>query len=90
MSDLNHFDGKGNAIMVDVSSKEITERIAVASCDVHVNPATMALVLEGGIKKGDVLSVARLAGILGAKKPRTYSAVPSFSSHISRVGSKMR
>ena len=68
MSDLNHFDGKGNAIMVDVSSKEITERIAVASCDVHVNPATMALVLEGGIKKGDVLSVARLAGILGAKK----------------------
>ena len=43
--------------MVDVSSKEITERIAVASCDVHVNPATMALVLEGGIKKGDVLSV---------------------------------
>ena len=68
MSDLNHFDGKGNAIMVDVSSKEITERIAVASCDVHVNPATMALVLKGGIKKGDVLSVARLAGILGAKK----------------------
>ena len=68
MSDFNHFDGKGNAIMVDVSSKEITERIAVASCEVHVNPATMALVLEGGIKKGDVLSVARLAGILGAKK----------------------
>ena len=68
MSDFNHFDGKGNAIMVDVSSKEITERIAVACCDVHVNPETMALVLEGGIKKGDVLSVARLAGILGAKK----------------------
>ena len=68
MSDFNHFDGKGNAIMVDVSSKEITERIAVASCDVQVNPATMALILEGSIKKGDVLSVARLAGILGAKK----------------------
>ena len=39
MSDFNHFDGKGNAIMVDVSSKEITERIAVASCDVHINPS---------------------------------------------------
>ena len=60
--------------MVDVSSKEITERIAVASCDVHVNPETMALVLEGGIKKGDVLSVARLAGILGAKK--THELIP--------------
>tara|TARA_B100000700_G_scaffold295234_1_gene357967 strand:- start:475 stop:951 length:477 start_codon:yes stop_codon:yes gene_type:complete len=68
MSDFNHFDGKGNAIMVDVSNKEITERIAVAACDVQLSPATMALILEGSIKKGDVLSVARLAGILGAKK----------------------
>ena len=68
MSDLNHFDGKGNAIMVDVSSKKITERIAIASCDVQVDSATMALIMEGSIKKGDVLSVARLAGILGAKK----------------------
>ena len=68
MSDFNHFDSKGNDIMVDVSSKEITERIATASCDVKVSPATMALIIEGSIKKGDVLSVARLAGILGAKK----------------------
>ena len=68
MSDFNHFDSKGNAIMVDVSCKEITERIATASCDVKVSPATMALIIEGSIKKGDVLSVARLAGILGAKK----------------------
>ena len=68
MSDFNHFDGKGNAIMVDVSGKEITERIAIASCDVQVDSATMALIVGGNIKKGDVLSVARLAGILGAKK----------------------
>ena len=68
MSDFNHFDGKGNAIMVDVSSKKITERIAIASCDVQVDSATMALIMEGSIKKGDVLSVARIAGILGAKK----------------------
>jgi len=68
MSDFNHFDGKGNAIMVDVSGKEITERIAIASCDVQVDSATMALIVGGSIKKGDVLSVARLAGILGAKK----------------------
>ena len=68
MSDFNHFDSKGNAIMVDVSSKKISERIATASCEVEVSPATMALIMEGSIKKGDVLSVARLAGILGAKK----------------------
>ena len=68
MSDFNHFDCKGNAIMVDVSSKTITERIAIASCDVQVDSATMALIMEGSIKKGDVLSVARIAGILGAKK----------------------
>jgi len=68
MSGFNHFDGKGNAIMVDVSGKEITERIAIASCDVQVDSATMALIVGGSIKKGDVLSVARLAGILGAKK----------------------
>ena len=54
--------------MVDISRKEITERVAVASCDVLVRAETMALILKGNIKKGDVLSVARLAGILGAKK----------------------
>ena len=68
MSNFNHFDQDGNAIMVDISRKEITERIAVASCDVLVREETMALILKGNIKKGDVLSVARLAGILGAKK----------------------
>ena len=68
MSNFNHFDQDGNAIMVDISRKEITERVAVASCDVLVREKTMALILKGNIKKGDVLSVARLAGILGAKK----------------------
>ncbi|MAQ78312.1 MAG: cyclic pyranopterin monophosphate synthase MoaC [Rhodospirillaceae bacterium] len=68
MSNFNHFDQDGNAIMVDISKKEITERVAVASCDVLVRAETMALILKGNIKKGDVLSVARLAGILGAKK----------------------
>ena len=68
MSNFNHFDQDGNAIMVDISRKAITERVAVASCDVLVREETMALILKGNIKKGDVLSVARLAGILGAKK----------------------
>ena len=68
MSNFNHFDQDGNAIMVDISRKEITQRVAVASCDVLVRAETMALILKGKIKKGDVLSVARLAGILGAKK----------------------
>ena len=68
MSNFNHFDQDGNAVMVDISRKEITERVAVASCDVLVREETMALILKGNIKKGDVLSVARLAGILGAKK----------------------
>ena len=68
MSNFNHFDQDGNAVMVDISRKEITERVAVASCDVLVRAETMALILKGNIKKGDVLSVARLAGILGAKK----------------------
>lgn len=68
MSNFNHFDQDGNAIMVDISRKEITERVAVASCDVLVRAETMALILKGNIKKGDGLSVARLAGILGAKK----------------------
>ena len=68
MSNFNHFDQDGNAIMVDISRKEITERVAIASCDVLVREETMALILKGNIKKGDVLSVARLAGILGAKK----------------------
>jgi len=65
---LTHFDGKGDAHMVDVSDKDVTSRIAVASGAVRMLPETLALVTEGTAKKGDVLGVARLAGIMGAKK----------------------
>jgi cyclic pyranopterin monophosphate synthase len=68
MSGLTHFDDQGNARMVDVSDKEVTERVATAQGSVLMQPATIALIRQGGIKKGDVLSVARLAGIMGAKK----------------------
>jgi len=74
MKELTHFDKNGNAVMVDVTQKMATERIAVAACDVIVKPSTMELILKGGVKKGDVLSVARLAGIMGAKK--TSDLVP--------------
>lgn len=68
MARLTHIDGDGNAKMVDVSDKDVTERIATAKGSVYVAPETMALIEEGNVKKGDVLSVARLAGIMGAKK----------------------
>ncbi|MDJ1016109.1 MAG: cyclic pyranopterin monophosphate synthase MoaC [Paracoccaceae bacterium] len=68
MSGLTHFDAQGQAHMVDVSDKERTDRIAVAEGWVRMAPETLALITEGGAKKGDVLSVARLAGIMGAKK----------------------
>jgi cyclic pyranopterin phosphate synthase len=65
---LSHIDDDGKAVMVDVSSKDITSRVATAGGTVFMKPETMQLVQEGGMKKGDVLSVARLAGIMGAKK----------------------
>jgi cyclic pyranopterin phosphate synthase len=68
MSGFTHFDDQGNARMVDVGGKEVTERVATAQGSVLMQPATIALIRQGGIKKGDVLSVARLAGIMGAKK----------------------
>ncbi len=68
MANLTHFDGKGDAHMVDVSDKAVTSRIATASGAVKMLPATLALITEGTAKKGDVLGVARLAGIMGAKK----------------------
>ena len=74
MSDFTHFDKKGDAIMVDVSAKEETERIAVATGSVIMEKATLAKIMSGGVKKGDVLSVARLAGIMGAK--RTPDLIP--------------
>lgn len=68
MSGLTHFDAAGQAHMVDVSQKEITDRIAVAEGYVTMTAETLTLITEGRAKKGDVLSVARLAGIMGAKK----------------------
>ena len=68
MNKLTHFDDDGNAHMVDVSAKDSTERIAVAKGSVIMEPATLTRIIEGGIKKGDVLSMAQLAGIMGAKK----------------------
>ena len=68
MAELTHIDKDGNAHMVDVSDKDITERTATAKGAVFMQPETMALITEGGVKKGDVLSVAQLAGIMGAKK----------------------
>ncbi|MRU17041.1 cyclic pyranopterin monophosphate synthase MoaC [Roseovarius sp. A21] len=68
MSDLTHFDGKGDAHMVDVSDKDVTARVAVAEGHIRMARDTYDIIAEGRAKKGDVLSVARLAGIMGAKK----------------------
>ncbi|MFK7939052.1 MAG: cyclic pyranopterin monophosphate synthase MoaC [Roseovarius sp.] len=68
MADLTHFDGKGDAHMVDVSDKPVTSRIAVAAGHIKMAAQTFDMITEGRAKKGDVLSVARLAGIMGAKK----------------------
>ncbi|WP_193370586.1 cyclic pyranopterin monophosphate synthase MoaC [Pelagibius marinus] len=74
MADFTHFDAEGKAVMVDVSDKDVTERSATARGSVIMQPETLAMIREGGVKKGDVLSVARLAGIMGAK--RTPDLIP--------------
>jgi cyclic pyranopterin phosphate synthase len=71
---LSHFDAKGQAHMVDVSDKPVTDRVAVAEGMVRMTAATLALITEGRATKGDVLSVARLAGIMAAK--RTADLIP--------------
>ena len=65
---LNHFDSKGNAIMVDVTEKNITERQAIATGKIFVNDDTYKKIVEGNMAKGDVLAVARVAGIMATKK----------------------
>ena len=65
---LTHFDGKGDAHMVDVSEKAVTSRVAVARGNIRMAPQTFEIISQGSAKKGDVLGVARLAGIMGAKK----------------------
>ena len=74
MGKLNHFDSDGKAIMVDVGAKPITERTASAEANIVMSSETLLLIKEGGHKKGDVLGVARLAGIMAAKK--TSSLIP--------------
>jgi cyclic pyranopterin phosphate synthase len=74
MSGFSHFDDAGNAVMVDVTGKPVTERVAVASGRVLMQPATLAFIERGEVAKGDVLGVARLAGIMGAK--RTAELIP--------------
>ncbi|MFN8535156.1 MAG: cyclic pyranopterin monophosphate synthase MoaC [Dehalococcoidia bacterium] len=74
MSELSHFDEAGRARMVDVSAKDETARIAVARGRVTMQPETLALIREGRISKGDVLAVAQVAGVMGAK--RTPDLVP--------------
>ncbi len=68
MAEFSHIDADGKAVMVDVSDKDVTERSATAKGAVFMRPETVRRIVDGGVKKGDVLSVARLAGIMGAKK----------------------
>ena len=72
--DFLHFDARGQAAMVDVCAKSITQRIATARARVTMLPATAALIRSGGAKKGDVLGVARIAGIMASK--RTAELIP--------------
>ena len=74
MSRLTHFDAEGKAVMVDVTAKEETSRIAVAAGSVAMQKATLDLIRAGSAAKGDVLGVARLAGIMAAK--RTAELIP--------------
>lgn len=74
MSELSHFDESGKAAMVDVSDKAETTRLAVAKGSITMAPATLALITEGTADKGDVLGVARIAGIMAAK--RTHDLIP--------------
>ena len=73
-SPLTHFDATGQAHMVDVSAKQETHRIAVAAGTIRMKPETLALIQSGSAKKGDVLGIARIAAIMGAK--RTSDLVP--------------
>jgi len=71
---LTHFDAAGNAVMVDVGAKPVTERQATAQVRVAMRPETLRMIVQGAAKKGDVLGVARIAGIMAAK--RTAELIP--------------
>lgn len=74
MSELTHFNAQGEAHMVDVGAKAATHRIAIAKGEIHMLPATLDKILAGEHKKGDVLGIARIAGIMAAK--RTSELIP--------------
>ena len=74
MSDLTHIDAQGNAVMVDVTGKDETERVATAMGSILMQSKTLRAITGAKIKKGDVLSIAQLAGIMGAK--RTSDLIP--------------
>lgn len=74
MAEFTHFDGDGKATMVDVSDKAVSARVAVAKGSVIMRPETLTRIMDAGVAKGDVLSVAQLAGIMGAK--RTADLIP--------------
>ena len=74
MGDFTHFNEQGRAKMVDVGEKPISQRVAVAAARVLVNEHTFSLIKSGGMKKGDVLTVAQIAGVMGAK--RTPDLIP--------------
>jgi cyclic pyranopterin phosphate synthase len=65
---LSHIDSSGKARMVDVGDKDVTDRIATAGCEIHMEQATLDLIRSGGFDKGDVLGVARIAGVMAGKK----------------------
>lgn len=74
MNKLNHLDAQGNAHMVDVSAKDVTSRSATAKARVEMLAETLALILDGKARKGDVIATARIAGIMAAKK--THELIP--------------
>lgn len=74
MAEFSHLDSEGMAVMVDVSDKDVTERTATARGTVSMSPETVGKIVAGGLAKGDVLTVARLAGIMAAK--RTAELIP--------------
>ncbi len=74
MSRLTHFDAEGRAVMVDVSAKDETDRVATARGQVHMAPETLTRIMDRAVEKGDVLAIARLAGIMASK--RTSDLIP--------------
>ena len=71
---LSHIDASGNAQMVDVGAKDVTGRVAIAGCEIHMGQSTLDLIRSGGFEKGDVLAVARVAGVMAGK--RTCDLIP--------------